>query len=755
MLSSTEIPQVVREDSQPVRTIGIALDAALNGYRAGTLGELLRQYPGSQRWLETRYLNVIYGTAGDALPTEARASVALAVLLEWAVTQLRPDRAASFEIHEPQHWLERTSWRPAIAVMCHYGFAQVPEFRQRYYHHPDESPADHLCGLWNVGQSTFYRYLEKGERLMSKLLHEQRLDGRHTSSLREYAKQVAYTRLNLVATDQQQSWHAKQTTMMISSSDYASAVWHSCASGDLGQTLTLFNRFAMTIANSRDADQYVKWAKALAESYVEHIQVLLVEADIRRIQNVPNLELSAYEQALQLAVSHADPLQVGTIYARLGKFFELRNIERAFAYYQDCIASMSPVIQEAQTQNAVTEIAHLATYADTHLKLAWLYILRNDPRSESLLNAIKPLIDRISSDALIGTFHQVAGEYWRRSGQLDLAIEHKYRALNAFERLQDLDGQLKTKVNLGLIYTELKRYEKALTYYQAVLDISSSKSVTVETLISAYSGIGVCKFYCGEFSEAISYYENSLKLSESNNLRLNQARMHYNLAEAYFALFKRSGNPQDEELGDKHARAGIDDYLNEGQYDYADSLQRVKQLILQGQIQAQINDRMLTRELAANYDELSEVDKHRAMLATPAPPAEHIRAHLAIANSYLAISAKEREAALALIDKHGLHDQFADAFEQLRSTYERELTREQKVTAQWKQITNDLLNDERRGKVLNQLFNAGAINKSSYAELCSVGLATASKHLGRLSELGLLVQTGKGPSTRYLLPKEK
>lgn len=46
----------------------------------------------------------------------------------------------------------------------------------------------------------------------------------------------------------------------------------------------------------------------------------------------------------------------------------------------------------------------------------------------------------------------------------------------------------------------------------------------------------------------------------------------------------------------------------------------------------------------------------------------------------------------------------------------------------------------------------GTLNKSRYAELCGLSPATASKHLGLLTERGLLQQTGKGPSTRYTLP---
>ncbi len=54
--------------------------------------------------------------------------------------------------------------------------------------------------------------------------------------------------------------------------------------------------------------------------------------------------------------------------------------------------------------------------------------------------------------------------------------------------------------------------------------------------------------------------------------------------------------------------------------------------------------------------------------------------------------------------------------------------------------------------MLKQVLESGSINKSGYAQVCQVGLATASKHLGLLAERGLLVQTGKGPSTRYVLP---
>jgi Fic family protein len=146
------------------------------------------------------------------------------------------------------------------------------------------------------------------------------------------------------------------------------------------------------------------------------------------------------------------------------------------------------------------------------------------------------------------------------------------------------------------------------------------------------------------------------------------------------------------------------------------------------------------------------VQRQRAALSLPSPPRERVRSHLLIARAYLAVAAKEREAALGLVHQHGLGDEFSGLFDELKATFDRALTREQAVAARWRQATGDLLSEERRAAVLSQLLKGLPLSKSSYAELCAVGAATASKHLGLLAERGLLVQTGKGPATRYQLP---
>ena len=229
-------------------------------------------------------------------------------------------------------------------------------------------------------------------------------------------------------------------------------------------------------------------------------------------------------------------------------------------------------------------------------------------------------------------------------------------------------------------------------------------------------------------------------------------RAHYNLAEEYYQRFRTGGDPADEKLGDEHAAAALKASPSESDAGHLEATRNLKSEIL-GPHEKLPYERLLPEEVAAHYEEMQDVQRQRKVLAVPGTAEAHIRAHLEISKAYLRISAREREAAKALIERYGLKDQFLNDFEQLREAFDRELTREQQLAAQWRQATREMLSEERRVALLERLLASGSVNKSSYAELCGVALATASKHLGLLAERGLLIQTGKGPSTRYVLPQ--
>ena len=149
------------------------------------------------------------GAAGDLLPAGQR-TAALTLLLRWAIGQQRPDQAALGDPIPREAWIDRTSWRPVLALTCQFGFAPVPAFRDRYRGHADEAAASHLCGLWSVGASTYYRYLDKGKRALATLLRESPVPPAQRLALRALALQQARLQAGPEDDGARQTWHARR-----------------------------------------------------------------------------------------------------------------------------------------------------------------------------------------------------------------------------------------------------------------------------------------------------------------------------------------------------------------------------------------------------------------------------------------------------------------------------------------------------------------------------------------------------------------
>ena len=212
----------------PLEVAETLVGAALAAHKGGTLGALLARRPRVSRWISRRWLSPVLGTAGDALRGESSQVEATTLLLRWAALQLRPESGNEPAATDRQAWLERTSWRPMLAVLCHFGFAVVPDFPDRYRRRADESAADNLCGLWAVGPSTFYRYLDKGRRLMVEGLMTQASAGARRLSLRQMVQHEIdrSQALSALAGSSQDlpDWHRRQATAAVARRDPASAL---------------------------------------------------------------------------------------------------------------------------------------------------------------------------------------------------------------------------------------------------------------------------------------------------------------------------------------------------------------------------------------------------------------------------------------------------------------------------------------------------------------------------------------------------
>lgn len=736
----------VRQPSQ--RVAEAVIEGLLAAHKGGTLEDWLRRHRRIARWFARHWLRPLHGAAAELLDA-AHPAAAMGLLLRWAVGQQRPDRAALGEPITRDAWLDRTSWRPVLALACQFGFMPVPPFRDRYRGHADEPAASQLCGLWSVGASTYYRYLDKGRRALAQCLRHVPASAEQRLALREAALDGVRERAGLGDALAARAWHARHAAAAQVAGDSLSALWHLAQAGDGAGVIRVLQRHSVELANDAETDLIVDRVDGAAGSVRERFDLQLARAALARMRGDAARELSHYELALRLAADTDDALLLGVVYGALGKFHEPRDLDRAFACYQDsaeCLRRSGLGMERGAAVEVIEE------YVAMLVRLAWLYALRNDPRARALLERAQDIAGRHEvSAATLAMLEQTWGECLRRAGDLARAIEHKHRALLLYERIDDRQAILKTCGNLSLVYGEARDFARAREYARRVLALAETMTVEPEILASTHVNLGVAHFWQSDYAQARVEYEAALEIAMRHQLHGIAGRAHYNLAEVAYLEFKRSGDRLDEQRGDLHAAAAVAIWPHESDPTHGEATRRLKQDIL-GPAGDRARDRLLPAEAASHYAETAEVQRQRERLALPGAPQEHVQAHLAIARAYLAIAMKEREAALALIDRHGLGDAFVAELDALRRTFDRELTREQKLAAAWREATADLLSAQRCSAVLAQLLSSGSLNKSGYAQLCALSPATASKHLVTLAERGLLVQTGRGPATRYTLP---
>ncbi|HEV8689708.1 MAG TPA: hypothetical protein VGQ91_05390, partial [Ideonella sp.] len=234
------------------RAVEALLNAGLNAQRRGSLGDLPARHARLRRLLNERWLAHVSGTLGDAPPPARRAALGALVLLRWGLSQLRPDHGAELEEIDEHAWLYSTSWRPLLAIACHHGFIAVPAFPSRYRRRPDEAPIENLCGLWAVGHSTLYRYLDKGRRQLVDLFAE----GSPTSDQRlELRRQAQGVLMTLPAPEPGwPAWHRDQAQAALLAGAVVDGLWHLWQGEDMAGVLDTLQRYGTEVAGSPEAD---------------------------------------------------------------------------------------------------------------------------------------------------------------------------------------------------------------------------------------------------------------------------------------------------------------------------------------------------------------------------------------------------------------------------------------------------------------------------------------------------------------------
>jgi tetratricopeptide (TPR) repeat protein len=725
-----------------------ALDAALTAHRVGTSAALCRQHPRLARGLLRRFAAPSLWFLHSKDATEL--AWAVDTFVGWLMEQARPDGLDAAQPIPRHAWLGSAAWRALLAVMAHNGFATVPAFPERYRARDGEPAFEHLCGVWEVAPSSFYRYVERGREQLIAVALQLPFDTA-LPALCEHFQQALFRRESADGMQAQLALLQAAMAAALEGRAYEAALWGAARSGSAEAMSLVIERGCNELAASAVADALLKRFELNDASDAALVRLRLAYAALARVRGQAEQEQQHLDEALRIASRSADPVLLGDVYGAQGRHVEPRDVDRAIADYSASIEHYEPVARNEGGDTAQLGRARVGLLTSL-VWLSFLYSRRGDPRCKPVLERASEV--RSSCDApldLQAMLESAWGEQRRRERNTTAAIEAFLRALLLYERSGNRQQMLRVRASLVALYSRAQDLPKAQEYAQLVFVFDESSVVEPQTLSTTHLNLGIAYFWEARFEEALLHYQQSLAIATQASLKTLMGQAHYNLAELFYKRFQLEGQAQDEQHGDTHVGLAKAIWALGGDKAAGEATSNLKRTMLGEQDQL-IYERMLPGELAAHFDEMSEIQTQRLRLSVPTGDAdEQIRAHLRIAQAYTRIAVKEREAAVALMHKHGRGERYAAELRALKTTFEQALAQESVIAARWQNQAGCPIAPAQIEAVVRQGLQDGGLTKSSYASLCGVSPATASKHLAALTQLGLVQQVSRGPATRYLV----
>lgn len=726
------------------------VDAAVAALRQGTLGGLVRQRPRAARWMLRHARRLVQGVVGELLPLgETGLELQVRWLLHWAVGQLRPDQVAGLEGIPRSAWAGQAAWRPVLALACHAGLLAVAEMPERYRRRPGESAADNLCGLWGVGPSTFYRCLDRAQAALARL-SQQPLPVPMRLSLR--AALLAELQRAGHWPDEpdaaaRRSWHAARRQACEQAGDMAAALWHALQAGDAEAAVRCAAHRPAALAAEPEAEALLERVAAADLPPRARFDLWLARALIARTRQAPERELAACQAALRLAEAQGSELMRGEAFFALGRCHEARDGDRSRACYADSLRHLDAAAAEAPP--ARVQAARLQTLA----RLALTQVRRNEPSARATLDEADALLAALGgADELEALLAQAWGAYWRIGGEPGRAREAWMHALNVFERLGDQRSVLATYRNVMLLHAEARDLAQLEACAQRIFAAAELATLEPAILIGAHGNLGYGYGLAERYDRAIHHFRESLALAIAARSDLEANRARCNLADVCYYQFLKTGDPALEVEADDLVAQVLRAPESAVTPTLLETARGLKAYVL-GQLPQQSVDRVLDDEAQVHLEAMAAIRRHRAALAVGASGRDRAVAQVGIARAYLDIADREREAAFALAETLGLANELASQLQALRAYLGVQAGGPGALAERWRAEAADLLDEPRRRAVAERLLADGVLSKASYGEAAGVAPATASKHLALLAERGLLVQTGRGPATRYRPPQ--
>lgn len=172
--------------------------------------------------------------------------------------------------------------------------------------------------------------------------------------------------------------------------------------------------------------------------------------------------------------------------------------------FQSKIDSLSMLLKETSQDTVKLDVYH---------KLFQYYTSTNPKKLLSLADKALALAKENNRESDMATWYNNKSIYYRLQNIADSALHYNLEALRINEKLQNQAKIADNLINAGLIYHDIKNYNKALSFLRRGIVIKKKLNDTFG-LMKGYINTGIVFFAQKELDSALSYYSKSLIMAE-------------------------------------------------------------------------------------------------------------------------------------------------------------------------------------------------------------------------------------------------
>lgn len=252
---------------------------------------------------------------------------------------------------------------------------------------------------------------------------------------------------------------------------------------------------------------------------------LIIAQSHKSLLNYPT-SLNHYLQALPEIEKRNDTPTLQGINIKIGELFQEWGVpEKALPYYNTAL------ILQTEMKRGPSALL-IERIAEVHLKLK-----QNDQALTGYFQLLEMAREKNNASETTRILEKVASIY-ALSNDIENSLKYNLQLLDFYKQSRDVLSAATTLNSIGNQYKELKKYDKALEYYQEALAINRQGNRSGENdnrLVTNLINIGTIFQLKGDNRNAIRSLDEALEIKSKTGTPVEIAVMHNYLASLYLA----------------------------------------------------------------------------------------------------------------------------------------------------------------------------------------------------------------------------